>query len=476
MPHLVWFRNDLRVQDHPALYHACQDREDGVIAVFFVAHQQWQQHDWGAPKIDFVLRNVAALAEALAPRQIPFLVKPVETFAEAPAALLTLAQQHHCKAVYFNREYEWNEQQRDQQAIALLQAQGIRTQSFGEQTYFAPDDPEMVTKAGKPYTVFTPFKKRWLALLQTRGLSPRLPAPPVQPFLDISSSLVPSVREVLSTIPSSSHLWPAGEDIAQTRLEQFCSGPIHHYLHQRDLPTLQGTSALSPYLAAGVISIRHCLQGAIAANEHRLDAPKNGPGTWLSELVWREFYRHVMVHIPRVCRYRAFKQETEAIPWQRDPVAFERWATGNTGFPIVDAGMRQLKQTGWMHNRLRMITAMFLTKDLLIDWRWGERYFMQHLVDGDLASNNGGWQWSASTGTDAVPYFRIFNPYSQSRKVDPQGQFIRQYCPELSDLDPDQIHDPTTIGPLLRSSLDYPEPMVDHHEARQRTLAVFNAI
>ena len=475
MAHLVWFRNDLRVHDNPALYHACQESQDGVIALFLITSQQWQDHAWGAPKMDFVLRNVVALSDALATRQIPLLVQSIPTFAETPNALLDLAQKFDCSGVYFNREYEWNERQRDQRVIAALQTQGIQTQSFDDQTCLPPDDRDLHTTTGKPYTVFTPFKKRWLAILGARGIPQPLPAPTVQSTLDIPSSSVPDVSNVLSTAPSCSGLWPAGEEAAQARLEQFHATPIHTYHQQRDFPNVNGTSALSPYLACGVISIRQCLAAAIAANDNQLAAPKNGPGTWLSELVWREFYRHVMVHFPRICKYQAFKPETEAIPWQQDEAMFERWAQGMTGVPIVDAGMRQLNQTGWMHNRLRMITAMFLTKDLLMDWRWGERYFMQCLVDGDLASNNGGWQWSASTGTDAVPYFRIFNPYSQSRKFDPQGEFIRHYCPELSTLDKDQIHDPSTLGPLLLSGLNYPEPIVDHSEARLRTLAAFKS-
>ena len=473
MPNLVWFRTDLRIHDNPALYHACANSDEGVIAIFLVAGQQWQGHDWGPSKIDFVLRHVAALSEALARHRIPLLVFPADTFADAPKVLLRVAAQHHCTALYYNRDYEWNERQRDQQVVSAMQAHGIRVQVFDDQTCLPPDDPDLHTNAGKPYVVFTPFKKRWLATLQARGIPNLLPTPPIQPSLPVGSSPIPTVAEIRQTTPHCRDLWPAGEGEAQARLERFLAGPIHTYDQQRDRPSVDGTSTLSPYLACGVISSRACLLGAIAANDHELVAAKNGPGVWLSELVWREFYRHVMVHFPRVCKYQPFKLETESVPWQQDEAAFERWATGMTGFPIVDAGMRQLNQTGWMHNRLRMITAMFLTKDLLIDWRWGERYFMEHLVDGDLASNNGGWQWSASTGTDAVPYFRIFNPYSQSRKFDPQGQFIRRYCPELSALDNKKIHEPATVGPLLFASLNYPEVMVDHNEARQRILAAF---
>ncbi len=476
MPKLVWFRNDLRIHDNPALYHACQDSNDGVIAVFLLAKKQWQQHDWGVPKIDFVLRNVAVLSDALATRKIPLLVISAETFADAPAVLTKLVEQHHCSALFFNREYEWNERKRDRTVTQALQDYGIRVEASDDQTYLAPDNPQLQTQAGNPYTVFSPFKKRWITILQEQGLPQSLPAPSEQAPLAISPTSVPTVHDLLGESFSGASLWPAGEDVAQARLEKFLSAPIQTYQNQRDIPIAEGTSTLSPYLSCGVISIRCCMAEAIAANDDQLMLAKTGPGVWISELVWREFYRHVMVHFPRVCQYRAFKRDTEAVPWKHDPVLFERWSEGKTGIPIVDAGMRQLNQMGWMHNRLRMVTAMFLTKDLLIDWRWGERYFMQHLVDGDLASNNGGWQWSASTGTDAAPYFRIFNPYSQSRKCDPRGEFIRQYCPELKSLDNEQIHDPSSVAPRLRSSLDYPEPIVEHSEARLQALAAFKQL
>jgi deoxyribodipyrimidine photo-lyase len=199
---------------------------------------------------------------------------------------------------------------------------------------------------------------------------------------------------------------------------------------------------------------------------------ETGPATWLSELIWREFYKHIVFFHPEVCRYKPYKANTDKIPWRYDEGDYQKWCEGNTGFPLVDAAMRQLNQTGWMHNRLRMVVAMFLSKTLFLDWRWGERYFMQHLIDGDLAANNGGWQWSASTGTDAVPYFRIFNPITQSERFDPEGRFIRQYCPELARLDNKAIHNPYARGVPPRS-LDYPEPIVDYQAMRLKVIAEF---
>jgi deoxyribodipyrimidine photo-lyase len=253
------------------------------------------------------------------------------------------------------------------------------------------------------------------------------------------------------------------------------AGRIHAYHTTRDLPALEGTSQLSPYLAAGVISPRQCLLTAVSQNEGQISGAP-GPTTWISELTWRDFYTHVLVGFPRVSRHQPFKQKTAAIRWRTNQDEFDAWCQGQTGYPLVDAGMRQLNQTGWMHNRLRMVTAMFLTKHLLIDWRWGEKYFMQRLIDGDLAANNGGWQWSASTGTDAVPYFRIFNPFSQSQRFDPQGTFIKKYCPELTDVPAAALHDARRLGQAVRErGLVYPPLLVDHKFARQRALAEFKA-
>ena len=264
----------------------------------------------------------------------------------------------------------------------------------------------------------------------------------------------------------------AGEQAAQQRLSIFTAAAIDGYLDQRDFPAKPGTSQLSAYLAAGVISVRQCLHAALAANQGEFDSGKPGVITWINELLWREFYTHILVGYPKVSRHRAFKPETEALAWRNAPKDLLAWQQGRTGFPIIDAAMRQLLATGWMHNRLRMIVAMFLTKNLLIDWREGERFFMQHLVDGCLAANNGGWQWSASTGTDSVPYFRVFNPVSQSKKFDPNGDFIRRWVPELKHLSAKEIHQPKLLSGLFGTE-DYPKPIVDLSTSRLRAIEAF---
>lgn len=477
---LVWFRNDLRVADNTALASACARADGGVVAVFLVARKQWEQHDWGSPKIDFILRNVAALSDALMKLRIPLHLIECDTFNGAPKAIAKLAKEQQCDAVFFNREYEVNELARDAAATSLLTKEGLEVAAFDDQTVLPPD--ELRTGAGQFYRVFTPFKNAWIDAV-TKRLPVQVWAVPKTVWSDVkpSSAGSPTLAHLLpkwerSADENIAKLWPAGESEAHRRLKSFIAKAIVRYKDDRDFPALDGTSTLSPYLSAGVISPRQCLTAAMAANEGRIDTGERGITTWISELIWREFYRHVIVGFPRVCRYQPFKPETKRITWREDDAGFAAWREGRTGVPIVDAAMRQLNATGWMHNRLRMVSAMFLTKDLFIDWHLGERYFMQKLVDADLAQNNGGWQWSASTGTDAAPYFRIFNPISQSQKFDPRGTFIRQYCPELEGLDDDSIHDPSQIPMLLRSTLEYPEPIVNHSAARARVMEAFGAI
>jgi deoxyribodipyrimidine photo-lyase len=266
------------------------------------------------------------------------------------------------------------------------------------------------------------------------------------------------------------------------RLERFAGGGperIHGYDERRNRPDLKGTSGLSPYIRFGMVSLRQAVVAAGRAVDRAPDdAGRKGAETWLNELIWREFYLSILYHFPRV-RRRSFRSQYEAIVWDNDPQAFDAWTKGQTGYPVVDAAMRQLVESGWMHNRARMIVASFLVKDLLIDWRWGERFFMQHLIDGDPAANNGGWQWTAGTGTDAAPYFRIFNPILQSKKFDPDGRYIRRWLPELGDVPDRFIHEPWRMPDEIQQrtnchiGLDYPHPIVDRAFARERTLQAY---
>lgn len=474
---LIWFRADLRTTDNTALHAACAEATRGAVGAFIISPDEWRRHDWAPVRVEFVLRAVRELSDSLGRLNIPLRIVHAERASGVPKALLELAVSSACNSVHCNIEHEVDERARDETVRALCAARAIPFHAHHDQTVIPPAD--IRTQAGAFYTVFTPFKRAWLAALDERGGAPAPLAPPrAQPPIDIRADPVPDrVDGFVSDIDPA--LWPAGQRAAVAALDAFVRRHLESYAERRDLPGADATSRLSPHLAIGAISARQCLHAAVRANAGRADAPKGkptGPSTWISELVWREFYRHMLVGFPRVCMHRPFKSAAARIRWRDDPGAFQAWAEGRTGFPIVDAGMRQLRQTGWMHNRVRMITAMFLTKDLLIDWRLGERHFMRHLVDGDLANNNGGWQWSASTGADAAPYFRIFNPTSQSRKVDPEGAYIRRYVPELAGLDNDAIHDPASLPALPRSRLDYPEPIVDHAMARDRAIAAFKAI
>ncbi|MFO0860301.1 MAG: deoxyribodipyrimidine photo-lyase [Phycisphaerales bacterium] len=479
---LVWFRSDLRTQDNTALAQACARAGgrsgSGVVAVFLISPGEWRAHDHAAVKVDLMLRSLADLSRSLRALNIPLRIQTAQTPGEIPAILLELARSTGCEQLHFNKEYELNERRRDASVIDAFQSAGLKAFSYTDQALAEPGDVR--TGEGRFFTVFTPFKRAFFRLWDERGGIGVHAAPPVQAELPIKSSEVPLQVEGWKSSVSPDR-WPAGETAARKRLQIFAQQAINEYKDRRDFPGVDGTSQLSPYLTVGCISPRQCVAAAIEANLAKNPGQKGSPlefgspgtVTWISEVLWREFYIHVMTGFPRVCMHRAFQPATEALRWDEAPDRLEAWQQGRTGVPIVDAGMRQLLRDGWMHNRVRMIVAMYLTKDLWLDWRAGERWFMQHLVDGFLASNNGGWQWSASTGTDAAPYFRIFNTRSQSEKFDATGAYIREFVPELRSLSDQAIHDPESLPPLARSRLDYPRPLVDRVKARERAIAAF---
>ena len=467
---LMWFRSDLRVEDNTALYHACKRADDGVIGVYNICSRQWILHDWGRAKVDFILRNVRELSENLAKLNIPLLLIRCDYFSDLPKKLLTLAHRHTCTSLYFNREYEINEQKRDREVTELFEKNGLPIHAYTDQLIVDPG--EIQTKSGGVYSVFTPFKRKWCDVIRDIGMPKKLTAPRKQKVLKLKASSIPLK---LSGFVGHAHseIWAAGEREARKRLKKFITDRIDSYHQDRDYPSLDGTSNLSPYLAAGVISPRVVMHSAVEANAGKLDSGRKGATTWISELIWREFYRHILVGFPWVGKDKPFKAETDDLPWSYDESQFTVWCEGRTGYPLVDASMRQLVQTGWMHNRLRMVVAMFLTKDLFIDWRWGERFFMQNLVDGDFASNNGGWQWSASTGTDAAPYFRFFNPYTQSKRYDSKGLFIRRYVKELAEVGDKDIHHPSEA--VCRET-GYPLPVIDRTQTRGRVVKAFKEL
>ena len=471
MRQLIWFRTDLRVQDNSALTAAIQ--AGPAMAVYIVSPAQWLAHDDAPSKVDFWLRNLRVLKSRLAHLNIPLLIRHADDWSDAPAVLVRLCRELAIDSVQVNEEYGDNETRRDRQVAALLAAEGVSFRSHLDQLLFAPGS--ILNRSGGYFQVFSQFRKVCYQRLNI-GLPSLLPVPQPQAPVPVEADRVPTeIAGFATPTPSLQALWPAGEEVALTRLSAFADERLDDYDRHRDVPARPGTSQLSPYLAAGVLSPRQCLHAALRTNLGEFETGSRGAVSWINELLWREFYKHILVGFPRVSQHKAFREHTEALPWRDAPEDLLAWQQGRTGFPLIDAAMRQLHATGWMHNRLRMVVAMFLTKNLLIDWRQGERFFMRQLIDGDLAANNGGWQWSASTGTDAVPWFRLFNPITQSQRFDPDGRFIRRWLPELAHLDNRSIHQPAVQGGLFGEG-DYPPPIVDLAASRQRALAAFKAL
>ena len=468
MTQLLWLRSDLRVADNTAL--AAAMNAGPTIALYLITPAQWLAHDDAACKIDFQLRNLSVLSARLAELNVPLLVRHAEHWQAVPALIVELCHRYKISTVHINDEYGVNEQRRDEATAEALRHTSTGLQRHLDQLLFAPGSVK--TLAGDCFKVFSQFRKVCYSRL-SHSLPRCLPVPAPQSWIPVPSDPVPTTVEAFASPGDALRAhWPAGEEAAHKRLAAFAEHDLAEYQQRRDIPAEPGTSQLSAYLVAGVISPRQCLHAALAMNQGELDSGNPGVVTWINELLWREFYKHILNGYPRVSMGRAFRSQTEALPWRHAPDELAAWQQGRTGFPIIDAAMRQLLATGWMHNRLRMIVAMFLSKNLLIDWREGERWFMRHLIDGDLAANNGGWQWSASTGTDSVPYFRLFNPLSQSAKFDPHGRFLRQWLPELAHLNNRDIHDPRAVSGLFGVA-EYPQPIVDLATSRERALSAF---
>lgn len=464
MTSLVWFRADLRCDDNAAL-HAASTAGGKVIAAFLIADGTWRRHHWGARKQAFIWAHALSLRERLAELGIPLHIRHVPRFADAPTALIALAREASAERVIATAEYGVDEIARDQRVETALKKAGIGWRLLHDTCVLPPGTVR--TREGAAFKVYSPFRRAWLE--QVRGevlgcvAAPAAATPVLPPAL-------PSWRPPEATLDAQ--WWPTGELAAHERLEEFCEHRIHAYHTARDIPALDGTSRLSPYLAAGVISVRRCLQAALRANNGEWDSGSQGAQTWINELIWREFYVHILHAFPAVSRDRPFRPETDNVPWREDARDFARWTSGTTGFPLVDAAMRQLSSTGWMHNRVRMLTGMFLSKHLLIDWRRGEEWFMDQLVDGELAANNGGWQWSASTGTDAAPYFRILSPERQAERFDADGAFVRRYVPEIARCSTKALLKP---GHAELLAAGYPAPMLDTRAARERVMQAFRA-
>ena len=472
---LIWFRQDLRIHDHAALWHATQ--AGPCIAICILSPTQWQQHDDAAIKIDFYLRQLQQLKQQLARLNIPLIIQNIALWKNIPEYFKNLIEKINIQNVYANIELGVNEQQRDRQVQQLLNQHQKELLLLHDRTLFPVGS--IRNQSNLPYQVFGAFKKNCYQRLQI-SLPQCYPPPSVQcpislDFSTFDDAKLSELQQHYAAKLNSENieLWPTGETHALRLLDQFIEERLNDYKRSRDLPAQTGTSQLSAYLNIGIISIRQCIQVLFREHHGHFVIQSEGQQTWLDELLWREFYQHILFDFPRVSKHLPFKASTQSINWRADQHSLEQWQQGQTGIPIVDAGMRQLLATGWMHNRVRMICAMFLSKNLLIDWRKGEQWFMQHLVDGDLAANNGGWQWCASTGTDAAPYFRVFNPISQSQKFDSNGDYIRKWVPELAHLDAQIIHEPYANTKI--QNLDYPMPIVELKSSRTRAIETFKA-
>jgi deoxyribodipyrimidine photo-lyase len=491
---LVWLRRDLRCEDHAALYHALKAaRQVWCVFVFDrdILDALPGQQNGPAPalrpdrRVEFIRESLVAVDAELRALGASHGAKDVGLIVRhgwPREAIPALAQALHVQAVYANHDDEPAALERDALVRGKLSALGVALHTSKDHVIF--ERREVLTLGGAPFSVFTPYKNAWL-----KALAPyQLKAYPITRYADAlaprpaAEAGVPTLAEIgfaptnLAALKLPGGAGPPG---AQALLADFLER-MDRYHETRDFPAIKGVSYLSMHLRFGTVSIR---QLARLAHE-RMVGGSRGAEVWLSELVWRDFYHQVLHHHPRVVQH-AFKPDYDRITWDKGKAAdalFAAWCEGRTGYPIVDAAMRQLAQTGWMHNRLRMVVASFLTKDLGLDWRRGEAWFALHLNDFDLAANNGGWQWAASSGCDAQPYFRIFNPVSQSERFDAQGRFIRRYVPELAGLPDGSIHAPWLAKPVdlaaagITLGRDYPRPVVDHAAAREKTLARYAVV
>ena len=471
-----WFRSDLRIEDNTALAAACR-RADALTPVFVSDEDLLARRREAHPRLRFLAACLAELARALEAAGSGLVVLHGDPRRRLPAFARA------CKAslVTWNRDYSPYAKRRDGEVRAALERSGVEVRTYKDRVVF--EGSEVRTRQGGAYTVYTPYRRAWRRRYHAAPpgrpspltLPPRIAAPPPPapatgarptPLGEGGAAAGDAADADAAAIP------PGGAKPALERLDAFLGGAAHRYHLDRDRPAVAGgTSGLSPYLRFGAVSVRECVRAALSLAEAEPEAER-GVTAWLDELVWREFYHAVLDAHPRVLR-GAFRAHCDTLEWDDDPERLAAWRAGRTGYPFVDAGMRQLAATGWMHNRARMVVASFLTKDLHIDWRAGERWFMRRLVDGDPASNNGGWQWAASTGADAQPYMRIFNPTLQGERFDPDGEYVRRWVPELAGLPGKSAHRPWE-SPLRAPAC--PPPIVDHRRERAVALARYRAV
>ena len=458
MTNLFIFNTDLRIRDNPALFYAAENGES-LVAMFIYNPKKWEKHNESDLKIAFQIDNLRNISEGLAKLNISLKVIYDEGIEEENKKIIQYIKTKNINEVFINKDYGINEINRDQNLEKELVNLNKKLNSF-DSSVFLPES--IKTQNDTFFKVFTPFSRAFRSKLLTKNLEvlglPKKQKKQTQESDEVENISLNAERK------KTLELYRVGEEHALDKLYKFIDQKILMYKEKRDFPAIDGTSSLSPYLSSGVLSSKQCLFEVF----EKLSEEDEGVKTWVNEIIWREFYKYILFHNPRVSKNLSFSEKYDDFPWSDNQDHFIAWSKGETGVPIIDAAMRQLNSTGWMHNRLRMIVAMYLSKNLLIDWRKGEKYFMQNLIDGDFASNNGGWQWSASTGVDAAPYFRIFNPITQSEKFDKKGDFIKNWVPEISSAK--NIHDPSTDE---RNYLGYSNHLVDLKESRKKAIEAF---
>ena len=422
-----WFRRDLRLDDNAALYHALKSGTPVVPVFIFDKNILDQLEDKADKRVDFIHQQLTQLQSELVALGTSLDVR----YGKAEECWNQFTADYTVTAVYTNHDYEPYARERDSRMQQFFEKKGIAFHTFKDQVIFEKD--EILKDDGKPYTVYTPYSRKWMAKLSTFYLSSYPVEKYFSHFYKQQTKNIPALADMGFEVTNA--VFPPSKTNQQL---------IRNYADTRDIPGIDGTSKLGLHLRFGTISIRKAARRA-----------KDLSFSWLNELCWREFYMMIIWHFPHAAT-RAFKPAYDQIRWRNNEDEFAAWCEGRTGYPIVDAGMRELNATGYMHNRVRMVVASFLTKHLLIDWRWGEAYFAKKLLDFDLSANNGGWQWAAGSGCDAAPYFRIFNPYEQTKKFDPELRYIRKWVPEFE-------------------SFSYPKPIVDHKFARERCLAAYKS-
>ena len=441
MKNLVWFRSDLRTLDNPALRNALKTGQ--THACLFLPIAQLRKYGHGDRKIHFLRTSCQNLTAELKKIGVDVTAAEVDDFDNQANAVLNLSRELDIQRIFWNNEYPLDERRRDLQLQKKLETMDIQVERFNGGLILPPN--QISTGKGEFYRVFTPFKRAWLTCYEQNR-------PALINGLDPLAKLSAEIRQ----------------------LKKFAAGPINDYKSHRDFPVLDSTSHLSACLSVGTISPLRALAEALASNRGEINGGSQEIATWISQLIWREFYYHLVARFDPISKNLPFIESTQKLEWNPPESALDKWKRGLTGIPIVDAGMRQLSKSGWMHNRLRMITAMFLSKNLFLDWRQGEKHFLEHLQDGDFALNNGGWQWSASTGTDAAPYFRVFNPFTQAERFDPDARFIKNFVPELESLPAKVIHSETKLA--LERPENYPPALVNTVESRKRAIAAFKSL